>query len=398
MKKTAKKNSLYFVALISILINIGFFLYLNKHHVDLKLGLGSGTSVCNISEKINCDTAASSSYAELFGIPIALLGAFTSGLILVYMLLARFSLTENSEKTERFAFYLSSFMLLVSIAMAGISAFIIKSACPFCIGTYLLTFLAWGSLLLFYRPDVSRFGTDIIEIFTTEKWVLGTLLSIPLLSFIVNNMTLDSYGYQQIKQMSQDSIATWKNETIQSFDVQNGLQFQNGTEEPKFIIVEFADFLCPHCRAAGPSLHNFAKSHPDVKLVFKSFPLDGVCNSALQQKGDGKRCDYAFATFCAEKISKKGWAAHNYFFERQDLLFATDVNQILQGFVKESGIDFNELKSCMNSEDIREQVRKMAKEGETAQIRGTPAVFFNGKALNGGQVPAILEGIYRAQK
>lgn len=398
MKNTAKKNLHYYIAFISTLLSIGLFLYLNKHHVDLKLGLNSGTSICNLSDKLNCDTAASSSYAEFFGIPMALLGAFTAGLLLVFMLLARFSLTENTERTERYTFYISSFMLIVSAAMAGVSAFLIKSACPFCIATYVLTLLTWICLLSFYRPDFSKLNADFIEAFTTEKWVPGALLSIPLLSFIVNNMTLDSYGYQQIKQMSQDSLANWQKEPLQSFNHENGLTFQSGTEEAKVVLVVFADFLCPHCRAAGPSLHNFTKSHPDIKLIFKSFPLDGTCNSALQQKGDGRRCDYAFATFCSEVIAKKGWLAHDYFFDHQDLLFASNVNNMLEGFAKDSGLDLNELKSCMNTEDVRERVRLMAKEGELAQIRGTPAVFFNGKALNGGHIPAILDSIYRAQK
>jgi protein-disulfide isomerase/uncharacterized membrane protein len=395
MEKSSQKKSLFAVALICTIAIIGVFLYLNKHHVELKLGIGAGQSICNVSEKLNCDTAASSIYAEVFGIPIALLGAFTSGLMLVFMLLARFHMSTDTERTERYTFYISTFMVLVAVIMGSISLFILQSACPFCMASYALSLIIWLCLLGAYRPAVRHITTDLKDIFTTEKWVLGTLISVPVLSLLINNMTLDSYGYQEIKRMTQDSLNNWKSAPPQVFDFENGLQFQNGSGPAKVTVVEFADFLCPHCKAAYPSLHNFAKNHPDVKLVFKVFPLDGVCNSVIQHKGDGKRCELAYATFCSEKLAKKGWDAHNYFFDNQESLFAGDLQKSLLEFTKNAGVDYEQLQTCMNSEEVHEQVRKMTSEGEKAQISGTPSIFFNNKVLAGGQVPSVIENTYR---
>jgi protein-disulfide isomerase/uncharacterized membrane protein len=395
MEKTAPKKSFYLVALLSTLLSIGIFLYLNKHHIDLKLGLGGGASVCNVNEKLNCDTAAASSFAELFGVPIALLGAFTSGLLLIFMLLIRFGMTADRARTERYTFYISSFTVLVSIVMGGISLFILHSACPFCMATYALSLITWVSLWLAYRPDLKHFGSDIGQVFSGEKWVLGTLISVPVLAFLVNNMILDSYGYQEIKRISQDAVNSWNNSPAQSFDLANGLSYQSGSGEAKVTVVEFADFLCPHCKAAAPNLHNFAKNHPDVKLIFKSFPLDGVCNGAIEHKGDGKRCDLAFATFCSEKLAHKGWDALNYFFDNQESIFSSSLDPVLEKFTAASGVDLTQLKACMNSEEMHDQVKKMAAEGEKAQIGGTPAIFLNNKVLNGGQLPPVLESVYR---
>jgi protein-disulfide isomerase len=47
---------------------------------------------------------------------------------------------------------------------------------------------------------------------------------------------------------------------------------------------------------------------------------------------------------------------------------------------------------------MMETIRNMAKEGATAQIRGTPAVFVNNKLLEGGQLVPVLEGAYRSIK
>ena len=253
MEKSSSKKSFYWIALIATIVFIGVQLYLNKHHIDLKLGLGSAQSICNVSEKLNCDTAASSSYAELFGIPMALLGAFMGGLLLIFILLGRFNMTSDTDRTERFAFYVSTFMVLVSIVMGLISLLILKSACPFCIASYVLSVIIWIALFAAYRPQTSLFVNDVKDVLTSEKWILASLISVPLLAFLVNNMTLDSYGYQEIKRVTQDSLNNWKRAPEQNFDLANGLKFQNGTGEPKVVIVEFADFLCPHCRAAAPN-------------------------------------------------------------------------------------------------------------------------------------------------
>jgi protein-disulfide isomerase/uncharacterized membrane protein len=396
MKNTAPKNKLLIpLALVFTILAIGAHLYLNKHNIDLKLGISSPTSICNVSETLNCDIAASSSFSELFGTPMALLGAFTNGLLLVFLLLGRYNLTENTERTERYSFYLASFIFAVSLFMGAISLFVLKSACPFCMATYALSALTWVTLFLAYRPKINFLASDVGDVFTTEKWIFASLIAIPALAWLVNSMTLDSYGYQEIKRVSESSLSTWQNAPQQNFDLQNGLQFQNGLQEPKIVIVEFADFLCSHCKTAYPALHSFAKSHPDVKLIFKNFPLDGVCNSAVTHKGDGKRCELSYATLCAEKLSQKGWATHHYIFDNQETIFSKPMDEVLVSICNETGVNCEQMKTCMNNEETHEAVKKMASEGEKALISGTPAVFFNGKNLPGGQLLPVLESTYR---
>lgn len=398
MKNTAQKKTLSLLALVFTLAAIGVYLFLYKHHINLKLGLGASSSICNVSEKLNCDTAASSRYSELFGTPIALLGAFTSGLLLIFLLLTRYELTENSERTERFTFYISSFILAVSLVMGGISFFILKSACPFCVAAYTLALVTWILLWIAFRPDLSRFGDDLRDVVTTEKWVLGTAVSAPVLALIVNGMVLDSYGYERIRQETESSLAAWQNSPAQNLDPQQGLQFQVGQGEAQVTLVEFADFLCGHCKAAYPALHAFAKSHPDVKLVFKNFPLDGACNAAVTHQGDGKRCELSYAAYCAEKVGKKGWDTHHYIFDHQEELYTQPMPEVVAEICKQTGLDCEQLKSCMQSEDTHAAIKAMALEGEKAKIEGTPAIFMNGKSLPGGQFLPILENTYRTIK
>lgn len=394
MKNPALKKYSFYVALVCILLAVGIHLYLNKHHVDLKMGTGSADSVCNINAKLNCDTAAASPYAEVFGVSIALLGAFTNLLLLTFLLITHFNMSSDTEKTGRYTFYLSGFIFAVSLVMGAISLFILKSGCPFCMSEYALSLIILISLWFYTQPNLKFLGSDIADMFSSEKWVLGCAVAVPVLALVINSMILDSAGFSEIQKNATESLDKWRGAPAQNFDLTGGLQYQNGTETAKVVIVEFADFLCPHCKAAYPGVHKFAQNHPDVKLIFKSFPLDGICNTAVHQSGDGKRCDLAYATYCSEKLAQKGWAAHNYIFDNQEEIFSTPMEKVLGNICQQTGVDCGQMKTCISSEEAHEAIKRMATEGEKAQIGGTPSVFFNNKALPLGQLLPILESTY----
>jgi protein-disulfide isomerase len=216
-----------------------------------------------------------------------------------------------------------------------------------------------------------------------------------VIAFLGNIMYLESHGYSQISKISAEKLAYWNVAPTQTFDA-NGLIFYKGTGEPTMTIVEFADFRCPHCKHAAPGLHAFAKSHPDVRFQFKPFPLDGTCNEAIQG-GDGISCGLAAAVMCAEQQGQKGWATHDYFFENQETVLNTpNLDQNLQAASSALGLNFDDLKKCTQDPAMQESIRKMAKEGATAQIRGTPTIFVNNKLLEGGQLIPVLDAVYQS--
>jgi protein-disulfide isomerase len=202
-----------------------------------------------------------------------------------------------------------------------------------------------------------------------------------------------------IEKTAKEKVAYWSASPEKKFDPTKGLSMQKGSTEPVMTIVEFADFRCPHCKHAAPSLHNFTQSHPDVKLIFKPFPLDGTCNEAIKGGGDGISCGLASAVMCSEKIAQKGWLAHDYIFENQmDIIQAGSLDKNLDVVSKTIGISVEDLKKCINDPTTGELIRSMANEGAAAQIQGTPTVFVNGKLLSGGQLIPILESAYKTIK
>lgn len=400
MKNSASKSKYLLVAMIATLIAVGVHIYLTLHYYDIKFGLSAGDSMCNINEVLNCDAVTASKFSSLLGVPVALWGVMTNLVLLYFLAVTRFNLVQEPDRTSRYALLLSGVTLVASVVMGVISITAMSNLCIFCISTYVLSIVGFAFAWM-GAEDVSaeNISNDIKDIFTTEKWVAGFLLSIPAFSFLANIMYLESHGLSDMEKMAKEKVAYWQVAPQQNFDLTKGLTLQKGTEEPVMTIVEFADFRCGHCKQAAGPLHTFTKNHPDVRLIFKPFPLDGTCNEAMKGGGDGISCGLAFATLCSEKIAQKGWVAHDYIFENQeDITRMMNLDKNLESIAQVTGIKLEELTACVKSTEVPEIVRNTAKEGEVANIRGTPAVFVNGKLLDGGQLIPVLDAAYKSLK
>lgn len=399
MKTTASKNKFLLLSILTTVIAIGVHLYLTQHFFGLKYGTAEGPSFCNINDVMNCDAVTASKFSALLGVPVALWGVVTNLVLLYFLLVARYRLVQDPEKTSRYAFMLSGITVIASIIMGTISLTAIGSYCIFCIAAYTLSILGFIGISL-GATDVSirNLKEDIKDIFVTERWVAGFLIAIPAFAFLANFMYMESSGLSQLEKAATETVAYWKVAPLNNFDPSKGLTLQSGTGEVKMTIVEFADFRCPHCKHAVTPLHSFTKSHPDVKLIFKPFPLDNTCNEGIG-RGDGISCGLAASVMCAEKMGQKGWAAHDYLFENQEeITMAQNLDKNLEAVSKATGLGLEELKSCVKDPATMELIRSMAKEGVTAQIQGTPTVFVNGRLLNHGQMTPILESAYQSLK
>jgi thiol-disulfide isomerase/thioredoxin len=45
-----------------------------------------------------------------------------------------------------------------------------------------------------------------------------------------------------------------------------------GDPDGRVTVVEFFDYNCPYCRAAGPMLTELLQRKPDIRIVYKEFP------------------------------------------------------------------------------------------------------------------------------
>lgn len=390
----------FYLALLASFAALATHFYLSKHYFELNLGLSSGSAVCNINSTFNCDTVSASKFATLFGIPMALWGLTTQLIVFLFTLAYSLGLTTDRSRTGRYTFYLSLFVAVTSVIMGGISLMFLSSYCLFCMLAYALSFIhlyAVGSSLDSKTgPHIAK---DITMAVTQNKGVGISMLSILPLAFLFNNMFLDHFGGSLLKDSVESSFAGWSDPTTitHSFTTDG---ISKGPENAKMVIVEFADFLCPHCKHAAPSLKVFTDSHSDVRIIFKAFPLDGTCHADPKMpKGDGNRCLLAKAVYCAEKVAQKGWLIYEKIFEIQEKIYASgNAAEMLKTMNTENKIDNVAMETCQNDEATHKSIVAQSQEGLQAKIEGTPTIFVNNKYLSRGQLIPVLQRVYDSIK
>jgi uncharacterized membrane protein len=378
-----KKNNIF---LVSLVITIGILCYLTAHHFSLKVG-DSGSALCSISSSFNCDAASSSSYSELFGIPIAILGSLLNLFILGFALFYRFGWIEESAQLK-FTFRSMLTATILSTLIYGlISLLVIKVICPFCLATYILSFI---NFFLGWNLISATGSFSFTTYFSEYKSHLIALACVPFFAWSINGILRESYKLNDIAKQIPEKLAIWKNASVNNFDLNLGIS--NKVLDATHVIVEFADFKCPHCMHAAKTIETFLMGNKTVQYIYKPFPLDGICNDAIQVRGDGSRCDLAAVALCGEIRFAKGIETIKWLFEHQiELYTVTDIKSNLEIFEKGLGFDKAQLLSCITAEETFQKIKQSAAEGVKAKVEGTPAIFMDGRILPGGQFLEILQ-------
>jgi protein-disulfide isomerase/uncharacterized membrane protein len=387
MEKT--NRNLWISALLLIVI-IGVYAYMTDMHYNLSYGMSEGASVCNVNATFNCDAVDSSSYSKLFGIPIALWALMTNAGLLILVLAAIFTADERRLQYQKIAMALSAYLAFMSVVMAVISVTQLNTFCLFCILQYALSLLNFAVLFTAIPRAQRIFGSaDFRPLLkggeTGLRFALVVIILIPFATVlghasIVNGRETSLFGPGN-RFNPQSYVTEWNANTPYTFDETKGLT--RGATNAKVTIVEFADYLCPHCRASSPMFDAFALAHPEAHFVFFVFPLDGQCNEGISPH-DGKRCELAQAVYCASK-QNKGWEAQHWVFSKYEP--GTDWKTM----ASELNMDKAAFEQCSTSPEAHEAVLAQAKIGRETKIEGTPTVFVNGKQLPMGQIRVVLE-------
>lgn len=137
-----------------------------------------------------------------------------------------------------------------------------------------------------------------------------------------------------------------------------------GPEDAKVTIVEYGDFECPFCGRMHGVLQELVEREPDVRLVFRHFPLRTMHPRAMP------------AALVAEAAGERGrfWEMHDILFDNQR--FLTDAD--LAHYAEELDVE-------PWAEVARHARRIVADEatGRDSGVRGTPTLFINGVRYQG---------------
>jgi protein-disulfide isomerase len=149
-----------------------------------------------------------------------------------------------------------------------------------------------------------------------------------------------------------------------------------GPADAHVTVVIFSDFQCPHCRELASILATVIPEYPQVRFVFKDFPLTQI-HPWAESAAIGARCAYM--------QSPKAFApVDTQIFAEQDILSAENIWEKLIYYATQAGLDPEAFKTCMSSPEAKAAVDASHQEGEALSITSTPTVFVNGHPLIGG--------------
>ncbi len=147
-----------------------------------------------------------------------------------------------------------------------------------------------------------------------------------------------------------------------------------GDRNAKVTITEYADLQCPACAAVNPLTNRVLEEYNgNIKLVYRFFPLRGIHKNALIS---------GQAAYAAHKLGK--------FSEMKDLLYANqadwenlgDPKEIFEGYASSIGLNVEEFRKIMNSDEAKKAVEDDEKEAIGLGLNSTPSFFIGNKQFS----------------
>jgi protein-disulfide isomerase len=155
-----------------------------------------------------------------------------------------------------------------------------------------------------------------------------------------------------------------------------------GPANARVTVVVFSDFQCPHCRLLAGILATEIPQYPQVRFVYKDYPLTQI-HPWAESAAIGARCAFM--------QSPKAYApVQEQIFAEQDLISTDNVWEKLTSFAAQAALDPDAFKACMSSPEAKAAVDASHQEGDSVSITQTPTIFVNGHPILGGD-KATLE-------
>lgn len=146
-----------------------------------------------------------------------------------------------------------------------------------------------------------------------------------------------------------------------------GTSAVKGDVDAPVTLTLFDDFQCPYCAKLVPTIEQVLAAYPNqVKVVFKHFPLSMH-----------KFAKPAAVASIAARNQGKFWPMH-------DLLFA-NYNKLndakLLELAEQAGLDMARFEQDLKNPALEQEVVADQQLGVQSGVRGTPAVYINGRQL-----------------
>ncbi|WP_374570337.1 DsbA family protein [Phenylobacterium sp.] len=173
---------------------------------------------------------------------------------------------------------------------------------------------------------------------------------------------------------AQDGISKYRKELVA--DSRDFVANPNGS----ITVVEFFDYRCGYCKLAAPEVLKLIKENPDVRFVFKEFPIFGDAS------------DLAAQVVLSPAAKPKSLELYGRFMAEKALDEAA-IDRILT----EVGVDPAAAKAGGSTPAVQKQIADVRQLAQDLMIEGTPAFVVGDTMISGADIGALKRAIAEAR-
>ena len=348
------------------------------------------TSFCDISDSVSCTQVYLSRFGSVNGIPVALLGAFWFGLVLLLTMAGGRDPSELGQNIGSYLLVLSTLGLSAVLFLGYASLMVLGTLCVLCVVVYVAVvgiFLLSGAaasepLLSIPRrafADLGRLARNPAAV--AVAGVFLALTAAVALAFSAGR----GEPVSQAGAIPAPDQATGAEAAVSEFerfwDAQPRVELPVARDGAKVLVLKFNDYECPSCAKSHldyePIFARYESSHPGaVRHISLDYPLDPECNEQTPRGGHMGACEAAVAVRLARRAGRDGQMAR-WLYENQHNLSRETIREAL---AEVAGVtDFDALYDA-TLEDVKADIAL----GGTIEIDATPTFIINGVQIKGG--------------
>lgn len=153
-----------------------------------------------------------------------------------------------------------------------------------------------------------------------------------------------------------------------------------GSASKDLLLVEFADFQCPHCKDVQPTIEKLLQQFPNARFVYENYPLVQIHSEAYKAAAYGVCVAKAGGDPAFFKYSAAAY-------EAQASLTPAGSDQALKDAVSKAGLDPAKIAACSTTAEAKSGVDASIKLAQDININQTPTLVVNGRSIPLSSLP-----------
>lgn len=288
-----------------------------------------------------------------------------------------------------------------SVYLIWVMAFVLRQWCTGCLAAhalnfalFALTFAAWP-----WRPSATPMRphpSGRLALATVTAGLLAGVLHPVVMVIVIQGGWLRQLGETYRAVVDEPAYIAWN--YARQPEVTLPLRDDDvflGPADAAHTVVVFSDFRCTACRRAHHVLSEVVRQRSDVRVVFRHFPQDPVCNAHpdFQAAGSTGACAAARAYEAARAVggAEAARAMWQHMYERSAELERRPFAE----WAAELGLDRAAFEAALESDAVRQRIADDIALADGLGICAVPVLYLDGRRLTGWNKPETWIALLR---